>query len=189
VRSDWNVNDPSSEAYILNKPEIPDISGLATTSYVVSEDNIHEEEIMSYTTTELDKNVDKVDGKGLSTNDYTTDEKNKLAGIASGAEVNVQSDWNATSGDAFIKNKPDLSVFATISYVVSEDDRHEEEIMSYTTTELDKKVENGDIGLNTLFEFKEDESSREDKVIGRLEGSPTRLKNRQKLQHAGINID
>ena len=55
--------------------------------------------------------------------------------------------------------------------------------------ELDKKVENGDIGLNTLFEFKEDESSREDKVIGRLEGSPTRLKNRQKLQHAGINID
>ena len=29
--------------------------------------------------------VDKVDGKGLSTNDYTTAEKNKLSGIASGA--------------------------------------------------------------------------------------------------------
>ena len=29
--------------------------------------------------------VDKVNGKGLSTNDYTTDEKNKLAGIAAGA--------------------------------------------------------------------------------------------------------
>lgn len=29
--------------------------------------------------------VDKVSGKGLSTNDYTTDEKNKLAGIAAGA--------------------------------------------------------------------------------------------------------
>lgn len=56
--------------------------------------------------TELAKKVDKVTGKGLSTNDYTTDEKNKLAGIASGAEVNVQSDWNAESGDAFIKNKP-----------------------------------------------------------------------------------
>ena len=52
--------------------------------------------------------VDKVSGKGLSTNDYTTAEKNKLAGIASGAEVNVQSDWNATSGDAFIKNKPTI---------------------------------------------------------------------------------
>lgn len=33
--------------------------------------------------------VAKVDGKGLSTNDYTTDEKNKLAGIESGAQVNV----------------------------------------------------------------------------------------------------
>ena len=32
--------------------------------------------------------VDKVDGKGLSTNDYTTADKNKLAGIAAGAEVN-----------------------------------------------------------------------------------------------------
>lgn len=50
--------------------------------------------------------VDKADGKGLSTNDYTTDEKNKLAGIAAGAQVNVQADWNATSGGAVIKNKP-----------------------------------------------------------------------------------
>lgn len=52
--------------------------------------------------------VDKVEGKGLSTNDYTTDEKNKLAGIAAGAEVNVNADWNATSGDAKILNKPTI---------------------------------------------------------------------------------
>lgn len=56
--------------------------------------------------------VDKVTGKGLSTNDYTTAEKNKLAGIAEGAEVNVQSDWNVTDSlsAAYIKNKPDLNV-------------------------------------------------------------------------------
>lgn len=59
-------------------------------------------------TIDISNKVDKVDGKGLSTNDYTTEEKNKLAGIASGAEVNVQSDWTITdtSSDAFIKNKP-----------------------------------------------------------------------------------
>ncbi len=52
--------------------------------------------------------VDKVSGKGLSANDYTTAEKNKLSGIAAGAEVNVQADWNVTDSgsDAFIKNKP-----------------------------------------------------------------------------------
>ena len=33
--------------------------------------------------------VDKVPGKALSTNDYTTTEKNKLAGIEAGAEVNL----------------------------------------------------------------------------------------------------
>lgn len=37
----------------------------------------------------IDKKVDKVEGKGLSTNDYTTDEKTKLEGIASGAQANV----------------------------------------------------------------------------------------------------
>lgn len=36
--------------------------------------------------------VDKVPGKGLSTEDYTTAEKTKLSGVESGAEVNVQSD-------------------------------------------------------------------------------------------------
>ena len=37
---------------------------------------------------------------------FLTADRNKLDGIAAGAEVNVQSDWNATSGDALILNKP-----------------------------------------------------------------------------------
>ena len=37
----------------------------------------------------LNDKVDKETGKGLSTNDYTTAEKNKLSGVASGAQVNV----------------------------------------------------------------------------------------------------
>ena len=41
---------------------------------------------------------------------YTATEKTKLSGIASGAEVNVQSDWNVTntSSDAYIQNKPSI---------------------------------------------------------------------------------
>ena len=39
---------------------------------------------------------------------FTIDEKNKLAQIAAGAEVNVQSDWNQTNinENDYIKNKP-----------------------------------------------------------------------------------
>ena len=57
---------------------------------------------------DISNKVDKEQGKGLSTNDYTTAEKEKLAGIATGAEVNVQADWNQTdsSADDYIKNKP-----------------------------------------------------------------------------------
>ena len=54
--------------------------------------------------------LDKVSGKGLSTNDYSNIEKTKLEGIAAGAEVNVQSDWeqNDTTADDYIKNKPTI---------------------------------------------------------------------------------
>lgn len=37
---------------------------------------------------------------------FLTSDKNKLDGIAAGAEVNVNPDWNAVSGDAQILNKP-----------------------------------------------------------------------------------
>ena len=46
--------------------------------------------------------VDKVSGKGLSTNDYTTAEKNKLSGIASGAEVNQNAFSNVKVGSTTI---------------------------------------------------------------------------------------
>lgn len=51
--------------------------------------------LLSKIKTLTDGKVDKVDGKGLSTNDFTTDEKNKLAGIE--AEANKYTLPNATS--------------------------------------------------------------------------------------------
>lgn len=46
---------------------------------------------------------------------FTSAYETKLNGIAAGAEVNVQSDWNetSTSSDAYIKNKPTLAAVAT----------------------------------------------------------------------------
>ena len=48
-------------------------------------------------------------------NVFTDADHSKLDGIAAGAEVNVQSDWQATSGDSKILNKP------TIPTLVDED--------------------------------------------------------------------
>lgn len=84
----------------------------------------------------IDTKVDAESGKGLSTNDYTTSEKTKLANIEENAQVNdievikvngtaqtitnksvdievpaqAQADWNETDATniAFIKNKPSI---------------------------------------------------------------------------------
>jgi hypothetical protein len=48
--------------------------------------------------TKLNNKVDKVSGKGLSTNDYTTTEKDKLAGIESGANKYSHPNSGVTAG-------------------------------------------------------------------------------------------
>jgi len=53
------------------------------------------------------------------TNAFTDAEKTKLSGIATGAEVNVQSDWNASSGDAQILNKPTIPTNTNTTYSIS----------------------------------------------------------------------
>ena len=58
----------------------------------------------------LDGNkVDKVAGKQLSTEDYSTDEKNKLNGIASGAQVNVLENLTM-GGTALAKNNKTIEI-------------------------------------------------------------------------------
>ena len=91
--------------------EVNNISDTNVTDLTDGTDTtLHTHDGRYYTETEvdslLDDKVDKVVGKQLSTEDYTTSEKSKLAGIEAGAEVNVNADWSATSGDAQILNKP-----------------------------------------------------------------------------------
>lgn len=61
---------------------------------------------------ELAKKVSAVSGKTLSTNDYTTADKNKLAGIEAGAQKHIQTDWNAWDSTGIL-NKPNLATVAT----------------------------------------------------------------------------
>lgn len=67
--------------------------------------------------------VDKVDGKGLSTNDYTTAEKNKLSGIAAGAEVNQNAFSNIAIGTTTVvaDNKTDTVTFVGSNVTISGD--------------------------------------------------------------------
>lgn len=57
----------------------------------------------------LDTKVDKEEGKGLSSNDYTNDEKTKLSGIEAGAQVNTVTSVAGKTG-AVALNKGDVGL-------------------------------------------------------------------------------
>jgi hypothetical protein len=63
--------------------------------------------------TALGNKVDKVSGKGLSTNDYTSDEKNKLAGIEAGAT-------NTTVVDSLLSNSTTSALSANQGKILDE---------------------------------------------------------------------
>jgi len=99
VQSDWNESDSTDDAYIKNKPSIPTATSDLTndSNYVSDSDYVHTD------------------------NNYTSTEKTKLSGIASGAEVNVQSNWNETdsTADAYIANKPDIDSLKVLVVTLS----------------------------------------------------------------------
>ena len=64
---------------------------------------------------EVAKKVDKVSGKGLSTNDYTTTEKNKLAGIEVGAQKNTVTSVAGKTG-AVTVTKADVGLSNVPNY-------------------------------------------------------------------------
>lgn len=98
VQADWDATD--GDALILHKPEIPDGTAVDANAGTVTVGAVTLDVVLKET------------GKGLSEADFTSAEKTKLAGIESGAQKNVQADWNATAGTAQIKNRPALALSA-----------------------------------------------------------------------------
>lgn len=102
--------------------------------------------------TELNKKVDKETGKQLSTNDYTTAEKTKLTGIATGAEVN-KIDAVKVNGTALgITDKAvniDLSNYATKSITLAGYGITNAYTRDEVNTELGKKANSSDVYTKT----------------------------------------
>lgn len=76
-------------------------------------DPIHENELDSALQTKLNNKVDKITGKGLSTNDFTNDEKTKLAGIEAEAQVNVIETITAGENVTVSKSGKTVTISAT----------------------------------------------------------------------------
>lgn len=117
VQADWDEADSTAPSYIKNKPNIP--SGVVVdTTYDGTSQNAQAGTAVAQA---ISTKVDKVTGKGLSTNDFTNADKTKLDGIESGAEANVQANWTQTdtTADDYIKNKPTIPAPVTVDQTYS----------------------------------------------------------------------
>lgn len=88
VQADWNVTDSSSDAFIKNKPTIPE--GVVVDSELSNTSTNPVQNKIIYSA--LGGKVDAEAGKGLSTNDYTTAEKNKLSAFGDASTYALKSD-------------------------------------------------------------------------------------------------
>lgn len=75
----------------------------------------------------------------------STDDKTKLNGIASGAEVNVQANWNEsdTSSDAYIQNKPTIPEAVQYSTMPTASADNLGDIVQYTGASVANSYTNG----------------------------------------------
>lgn len=93
----------------------------------------------------IDKKVDKVEGKGLSSNDYTSDEKTKLEGIAAGAQVNV-IETIKVNGTALVPTDKAVNISVPTGALASKDKVAKTELADALKTEIEGKVNSADCG-------------------------------------------
>lgn len=92
----------------------------------------------------VNNKVDKEAGKGLSTNDYTTTEKNKLAGIAAGAQVNVIESVKV-NGVALPVSEKAVNVTVPTGALASKNKVSKTDLDTALTSELDGKANSDDL--------------------------------------------
>lgn len=104
----------------------------------------------------IDKKVDKVEGKGLSTNDYTTEEKTKLEGITSGAQVNV-IETVKVNGVALTPADKAVDVTVPTGALASKDKVAETDLVDALATKINGKLDasevTGDLLTHNASEF------------------------------------
>lgn len=92
----------------------------------------------------VNNKVDKEAGKGLSTNDYTTTEKSKLAGIAAGAQVNVIESVKV-NGVALPISEKAVNVTVPTGALASKNKVSKTDLDTALTSELDGKANSDDL--------------------------------------------
>ena len=88
-------------------------------------DELGLEELWRNIISKLSKKVDKEDGKGLSSNDFTTEEKEKLARLQETVQIDIDSALNSTSENP-VQNKIISAAITNLTDLISSTITNEE---------------------------------------------------------------
>jgi len=94
------------------------------------------QQMVDETKSRLDLKVDKVTGKQLSTEDYTSAEKTKLAGVAEGAQANTLEGITVDNTDLTITNKK-----ITLNKMALKDEVAETDLATALATKINGKAD------------------------------------------------
>lgn len=123
-QADWAQTSDTAKSFIKNKPTVSPSVNLCETTTAISDASTDTQLPTAKATYTFvnGKYVAKETGKGLSTNDYTTAEKNKLAGIEESADVNVIEivKRNGTALEIGADKSVDISVPTALSQLTAD---------------------------------------------------------------------
>ena len=147
IQSDWNVSDASHTAFIKNKPNLDAKANVADV-YTKAE-----------TSAFLDEKVSKVDGKGLSVNDYTDAEKAKVLNAELQANKNVAGGYVGLDGN--LKINESYLPKMTVGNVYAVDNEAQQLALSASTgdvavrSDLNKTFMHNGGNVNTMTDWTE----------------------------------
>lgn len=144
------------EGIQVNSEDVALVSGTkkvniaVPTGALASKDKVAEGDLDSALAGKINNKVDQVAGKQLSTNDYTTEEKSKLAGIEAGAEVNVIETIKVNGAALSVTGTKEVDIAVPTGALASKDKVAEADLEEAVKAKLNAISEGGQVSVENI---------------------------------------
>lgn len=121
------------------------------TGALAAKDKVAEADLESTLADKINNKVDKEAGKGLSTNDYTTEEKSKLAGIEAGAEVNVIETIKVNGAALSVTGTKEVDIAVPTGALASKDEVAEADLSDDLAAKINAISTDGKVSVENII--------------------------------------
>ncbi len=135
---DWVIRSDEGKVYLITGSDPTQIGSWTSLSYPASD----VQSVNGFTGVVI-LNADTISDTSTTNKFTTASEKTKLAGIEAGAQANVISNWDSSSGDSQILNKPLLYNNSSVDTHLNTGSASSNEVLSWTGSDYDWVTQSG----------------------------------------------